>query len=41
MHIHAGAKGECPPASAARPHNGHLTISTTDGINYYGPPVRR
>ena len=20
-------------------HNGHLTISTTDGINYYGPPV--
>ena len=39
MHIHAGAKGECPPASAARLHNGHLTISTTDGINYYGPPV--
>jgi serine/threonine protein kinase len=40
MHIHAGGKGECPPASAARPHNGHLTISTTDGINYYGPPVQ-
>jgi len=39
MHIHAGGKGECPPASAARDHNGHLTISTTDGINYYGPPV--
>ncbi len=39
MHIHAGGKGECPPASAARLHNGHLTISTTDGINYYGPPV--
>ncbi len=39
MHIHAGGKGECPPASAARPHNHHLTISTTDGINYYGPPV--
>jgi serine/threonine protein kinase len=39
MHIHAGGKGECPPASAARPHNGHLTISTTDGILYYGPPV--
>jgi hypothetical protein len=39
MHIHAGGKGECPPASAARPHNGHLTISTTDGIIYYGPPV--
>jgi Protein kinase domain len=40
MHIHAGGKGVCPPASAARPHNGHLTISTTDGINYYGPPVQ-
>ena len=40
MHIHAGGKGECPPASAARPHNGHRTISTTDGINYYGPPVQ-
>jgi serine/threonine protein kinase len=39
LHIHAGGKGECPPASAARPHNGHLTISTTDGIIYYGPPV--
>jgi len=39
MHIHAGGKGQCPPASAARLHNGHLTISTTDGINYYGPPV--
>jgi hypothetical protein len=40
MHIHAGGKGECPPASAARLHNGHLTISTTDGINYYGPAVQ-
>jgi len=40
MHIHAGGKGECPPESAARLHNGHLTISTTDGINYYGPPVQ-
>ena len=39
MHIHAGGRGECPPASAARPHNGHLTISTTDGIIYYGPPA--
>jgi len=39
MHIHAGGKGECPPASAARPQNGHLTISTNDGINYYGPAV--
>ena len=40
MHIHAGGKGECPPASAARLHNNHLAISTTDGINYYGPPVQ-
>ena len=40
MHIHAGGKGECPPASAARLHNGHLAISTTDGINYYGSPVQ-
>jgi hypothetical protein len=40
IHIHAGGKGRCPPASAARLHNGHLAISTTDGINYYGPPVQ-
>jgi tRNA A-37 threonylcarbamoyl transferase component Bud32 len=39
LHIHAGGKGQCPPASAARLHNGHRTISTTDGINYYGNPV--
>jgi serine/threonine protein kinase len=38
MHIHAGGKGICPPASAARLHNGHRAISTTDGIKYYGPP---
>ena len=38
MHIHAGGKGICPPASAARLHNGHLSISTTDGIKFYGPP---
>ena len=40
IHIHGGGKGQCPPASAARLHNGHLAISTTDGINYYGPPVQ-
>jgi serine/threonine protein kinase len=40
LHIHTGGKGLCPPASAARPHNGHLTISTTDGIKYYGPPAQ-
>jgi tRNA A-37 threonylcarbamoyl transferase component Bud32 len=39
LHIHTGGKGICPPASAARLHNGHLSISTTDGIKYYGPPA--
>jgi serine/threonine protein kinase len=39
MHIHAGGQGICPPASAARLHSGHLSISTTDGLKYYGPPV--
>jgi hypothetical protein len=38
MHIHAGAKGICPPASAAQLHNGHRAISTTNGIHFYGPP---
>ncbi len=38
MHIHAGGQGICPPASAARPHNGHLSISTSNGIRFYGPP---
>ena len=38
MHIHAGGKGLCPPASTARLHNGHRTISTTDGIKFCGPP---
>jgi tRNA A-37 threonylcarbamoyl transferase component Bud32 len=37
MHIHAGGKGICPPASAAVPHNGHLAIDTVDGIKFYGP----
>lgn len=39
MHIHAGGMGLCPPASAARLHNGHLAISTGNGIKYYGPPL--
>jgi serine/threonine-protein kinase len=39
LHIHTGGKGICPPAAAARQHNGHLAISTTDGIKYYGPPA--
>jgi hypothetical protein len=38
MHIHAGGFGACPPASAARLHNGHLAISTGNGIKFYGPP---
>jgi hypothetical protein len=38
MHIHAGGLGACPPASAARQHNGHLAISTGNGIKFYGPP---
>jgi hypothetical protein len=37
MHVHARAT--CPPASAARPHGGHLAISTLDGAPYYGDPV--
>src|SRR5207248_332900 len=38
LHIHAGGQGVCPQASAARPHNGHLSISTGDGLKAYGPP---
>lgn len=38
MHIHAGALGKCPPASAARLHNGHEAISTSNGVGYYGVP---
>jgi hypothetical protein len=38
MHIHAGGLGSCPPASAARLHNGHLALTTVDGLKYYGPP---
>src|SRR3954449_5972713 len=36
MHIHAGAKGQCPPGSAARVHNGFLSMTTTDGAPFYG-----
>jgi serine/threonine protein kinase len=38
IHIHAGGAGQCPPASAARKHNGHLAISTSNGAEYYGHP---
>jgi hypothetical protein len=37
MHIHAFGEGICPPASAAHLYSGHLAISTTDGLKYYGP----
>jgi hypothetical protein len=39
MHIHAGELGRCPPASAAKEHGGHRSISTVNGIPFYGPPV--
>jgi hypothetical protein len=39
MHIHAKGLGSCPPASAARIHNGHRAISTADGLRYYGKPL--
>jgi Protein kinase domain len=39
MHIHAGTKGVCPPGRAAKDHGGHLSISTLDGVPWYGPPV--
>jgi hypothetical protein len=39
IHIHAGKRGTCPPASAAKLHNGHLSIATHNGVPYYGPPV--
>jgi hypothetical protein len=38
MHIHAGAQGICPPASAARQHDGHYSINTGDGLRYFGAP---
>ena len=37
MHLHAFGEGICPPASAAKLYSGHLAISTTDGLKYYGP----
>jgi hypothetical protein len=35
QHIHGGARGMCPPASADR--NGDGVISTAEGKPYYGP----
>jgi hypothetical protein len=39
MHFHAGTRGVCPPPRAARDHGGHLAISTSNGVPWYGPPV--
>jgi hypothetical protein len=39
VHIHAGRKGVCPPASAAQLHNGHQSIATHAGVPFYGPAV--
>ncbi len=39
IHIHAGAKGVCPPASASKAYHGHRFISTTDGLKFYGGVV--
>jgi hypothetical protein len=36
MHIHGLGLGTCPTAANARPHNGHLSISTGDAIHQYG-----
>ena len=38
MHIHAGEKGACPTVEAARNHNGHLSMSTSEGATFYGHP---
>lgn len=35
QHIHGGAKGTCPPASADK--NGDAVVSTSEGIGFYGP----
>jgi hypothetical protein len=39
MHIHAGGIGQCPPKTAARPHNGNLAISATEGNPWYGKVI--
>jgi hypothetical protein len=39
MHIHADGRDVCPPAGAARDHNGHRAITGKDGIPYYGRPL--
>ncbi len=36
QHFHIGAEGRCPPASAAKQHNGQLSLNTTEGLPFYG-----
>ncbi|MGK5450505.1 hypothetical protein [Streptomyces radiopugnans] len=36
QHFHVGAKGVCPPESAAKVRNGKLSLNTTDGLPFYG-----
>jgi hypothetical protein len=36
LHIHAGARGQCPPARVAKLHNGNLSIATKSGVPFYG-----
>jgi hypothetical protein len=38
-HIHGEGLGKCPTASSAHLHNGHLSVSTGDGIRLYGPTL--
>lgn len=37
MHIHFKGEGECPDPADLANHNGHLAMSTTDGLPDYGP----
>jgi serine/threonine-protein kinase len=39
LHIHAGARGQCPPARVAALHNGHRSIATKSGVPFYGHAV--
>jgi hypothetical protein len=39
LHIHAGARGQCPVKRAARLHNGNLSIATKSGVPFYGHAV--
>jgi hypothetical protein len=39
LHIHAGARGQCPSKRAAKLHNGNLSIATKSGVPFYGHAV--